>query len=305
MHNKNIYLTFLVLLLTSVGLFAQSTKKTHFVKPIIFQKRVTTLVGEKTRYYYSLSDSQPSTINIQGPGKIRVISRGRFIPKQGSNISYQIVYRVDGAELIYEKFSNVSRSKTATYKKGSLGVPGQLKDFEIEIGRGHHTIELFIKDKAIPVAARYSFTPSRNKKQEWIAFSPIQPTEPVDLVTRESTVNYYRFSIDKPLKVVVNGPTELRVLTRVENHYQMKGRIHYRMKVMEEGRIINTYQLSSRRSDITIYKSQTELIPGKACEFVIDVPKGRHTYIISPLDKDKNTLLGRFLLPKKDVKLKK
>ncbi len=74
---------------------------------------------------------------------------------------------------------------------------------------------------------------------------------------------------------------------------------------MEEGRIINTYQLSSRRSDITIYKSQTELIPGKACEFVIDVPKGRHTYIISPLDKDKNTLLGRFLLPKKDVKLKK
>jgi len=305
MQSKSIYLTLLVLLVIGVGLIAQSTKKTRFVKPVIFQKRVITLVGEKTRYYYSLSDDQPSTINIQGPGKLRIISRGRFIPKQGSYISYQINYMVDGAESISKKFSNVSRSKTATYKKGSLGVPGQLKDFEIEIGRGYHTIELFIEDKVIPVAVRYSFTPSRNKKQEWIAFSPIQPTEPVDLVTRESTVNYYRFSIDKPLKVMVNGPTELRVLTRVENHYQMKGRIHYRMEVMEEGKVINTYQLSSRRSDITMYKSQTELIPGKACEFVIDVPKGRHTYIISPLDKDKSTLLGRFLLPKKDVKLKK
>jgi len=305
MQKKNIYLTLLVLLVSWAGLFAQSNKKTRFVKPVIFQKRVTTLVGEKTRYYYSLNTDKPSTINIQGPGKIRVISRGRFIPKQGNNISYQINYIVDGAELISKMFSNISRSKTATYKNGSLGVPGQLKDFEIEIGRGYHTIELFIKDKSIPVAARYSFTPSRKKKQEWIAFSPIQPTEPVDLITRETTVNYYRFSIDEPLKVVVNGPTELRVLTRVENHYQMKGRIHYRMEVMEEGKVINTYQLSSRRSDITMYKSQTELIPGKACEFVIAVPKGRHTYIISPLDKDKSTLLGRFLLPKKDVKLKK
>ena len=83
----------------------------------------------------------------------------------------------------------------------------------------------------------------------------------------------------------------------------MKGRINYRVQVKENDVIRNTYQLSSRRSEIAIYNDNNELIPGKASEFVIDVPKGRHTYEIVPLDKDKNTLLGRFLLPKKDVKL--
>ncbi len=95
----------------------------------------------------------------------------------------------------------------------------------------------------------------------------------------------------------------MRVLTRIENHYQMKGRIHYRVQVKENNNIISTYQLSSQRSEIAVYKYDNELIPGKACEFVIDIPKGRHIYEISPLDRDKNSLLGRCLLPKKDVKL--
>jgi len=300
---KKIFLSLIIASLIFSGLKAQSGRKSHTIKPTVFKKRVTTIIGEKTRYYYSLSSDEPSTINFQGPGKLRVITRGRFIPKEGENISYQVVYSVDGEEQKKIKISNAERSKMATYLKGSLGVPGQLKDFEIEIGRGYHTIEFYLVNTKIPVAVRYYFTPTRYKKQEWISYNPTRPSTPVDLITKESTVNYYRFSMDKPLKVTVNGPTELRVLTRIENHYQMKGRIHYRMQVMESGTVINSYQLSSRRSEVTTYKNNTELVPGKACEFVINVPKGRHTYEILPLDKDKNTLLGRFLLPKKDVKL--
>jgi hypothetical protein len=38
---------------------------------------------------------------------------------------------------------------------------------------------------------------------------------------------------------------------------------------------------------------------------VIFVPEGKHVYEIIPLDKDKSSLLGRLLIPKKDVKLEK
>lgn len=157
----------------------------------------------------------------------------------------------------------------------------------------------------MPVAVRYIFTATKPKKKDWIVFSPLTPSEPVDLISRESTVSYYRFSMDKPLKLEINGPTELRVLTRIENHYQMRGRIHYRIQVKEDAEVINTYQLSSKRSEVAVYKEDKDLIPGKACEFVIIIPKGRHTYEIFPLDKDKSTVLGRCLLPEKDVKLKK
>ena len=42
----------------------------------------------------------------------------------------------------------------------------------------------------------------------------------------------------------------------------------------------------------------------KAREIVIDIPAGKHMIEIYPLDEDKNTLLGKLLFPKKDVKLK-
>jgi hypothetical protein len=85
----------------------------------------------------------------------------------------------------------------------------------------------------------------------------------------------------------------------------MKGRIQYRVQVKENNKVINTYQLSSRRSEVTVYEDDNTLIPGKGCEFVIEVPKGNHTYEILSLDQDKNTVLGRLLIPKKDVKLEK
>jgi hypothetical protein len=56
---------------------------------------------------------------------------------------------------------------------------------------------------------------------------------------------------------------------------------------------------------VAVYKDVKDLIPGTACEFVIYVPKGKHTYELLPLDKDKGSLLGRLLLPKKDVLLEK
>ncbi|MCU0370177.1 MAG: hypothetical protein MUC31_02080, partial [Bacteroidales bacterium] len=105
-----------------------------------------------------------------------------------------------------------------------------------------------------------------------------------------------------PLKVSIIGPTELRVLTRTENHFEMKGRIHYRVQVREGGNVLNTYQLSSEVSEVAIYKDVHDMVPGTACEFVIIVPDGKHVYEILPLDQDKSSLLGRLLIPVKDVR---
>jgi len=302
---KKTSIVLLILILAVSSIMGQSTRKAHYLKPTVFQKRITHIIAEKSRNYYSLNTEKPAIITLRGPGVLRVMTRGRFIPTEGNTIEYELLYNIDGSGWEKKKMSDVRRSKEATYLKTSLGVPGQLKDFEIPLIRGYHTIEFKLKDPNIPVAARYKFTPTKEKKQEWIAYSPLQTAEPVDLVSNEKIVHYYRFSSDKALKVEVNGPTELRVLTRIENHYQMKGRIHYRLQVRENEKVINTYQLSSRRSEVAVYKSNAELIPGKACEFVIDVPKGNHSYEIRPLDQDKSTVLGRLLIPKKDVKLVK
>ena len=295
-------LNLLIVLLSFSGIMAQSSKKPRYLKPTNYQKRITTIVSEKSRYYYSLSTNTPSLITVKGPGVIRVLSRGRFVPDAGKNIKYEVLYSVDGVEWNHVEISDVKRSTEAKYLKTSLGVPGQLKDFEIKLDRGYHSIEFKVKENEIPVAMRYKFIPTKAKEQEWVAFCPLRPSEPVDLISREKTYHYYRFSIENPLRVEVIGPTQLLVLSRIENHFQMKGRIYYRLQVKTEGEIINTYQLSSLRSEIAVYIDDESLIPGKACEFAIRVPEGKHIYKIIPLDENNSSVLGRFMLPKKDIK---
>jgi hypothetical protein len=293
-----------VLVSVDCTLNAQSATKSKSLKPTHYQKKVETVISGKPKSYYSLSAATASIITVQGPGKLIVNTRGRFIPAQTGKINYEIIYTLDGVSQKSVPFVAVDRSKDATYVNGVLGVPAQLKNFELSLGRGSHTIEFKLKDEKIPVAVRYVFKPVKDKKQEWITFSPTTPSDPVDLISGESTTSYYRFSLLKPLKVTIIGPTELRVLTRAENHVGMKGRIHYRMQVKEGDKVISTYQLSSEHSETAVYKENKDLIPGKACEIVVNVPAGSHTYMITPLDQDKNTLLGRLLIPKNDVKLK-
>lgn len=282
---------------------AQSSKK-RYLKPKGDVKKVPMVISEKNRTYYKLSSESESSIYVKGPGQLRVISRGKFSTSNGNKLRYDVLYSINGGKQEKESMSVLYPSKTAKYANGEIGLPGQSRDFEIELDRGYHNIDFLLGNSSNSVAARYMFTPTKPKKKTWISYSPLQPAEQVDLVTKEEVVGYYRFSKEKPLKVQVIGPTQLRFFSRIENHYHMKGKIQYRIQVKEKGDVLNTYQLSSSRSEITFYKDNKELVPGKGREFVINVPKGKHTYEIVPLDKDKSTILGRFLLPKSDVNIR-
>jgi len=302
---KKLILLILTCFIACSFISAQNAEKSRHLKPSNFTKKVTTVISGEERSYYSLSNEQPSVISVQGPGTLRVLTRGRFQTAQEDYISYEILYTIDGGEQKRVRMKDVVRSKQATYLNGSLGMPGDREDFDIELVRGDHTIEFLLKDGTVPVAVQYLFTPGKEKQQDWIDFSPLQPSEPVDLVSSETSVTYYRFSGAKPLRIEVNGPTELRVFTRVEYQYQMQGRVDYRLQLSENGKVMNTYQMSSTRSEVTIYKNDKNLIPGKASEFLVEVPSGKHVYQVVPLDPDKGTLLARIMFPKNDVKLSK
>jgi hypothetical protein len=302
---KKLILLTLLICLSGSFVLAQSAQTSKHLKPSGFSKKVTVVIEGKERSYYSLNAEQAAVISVSGPGTLRVLTRARFEPGSDTYLGYELFYTLDGGEQQKEKMRDVVRSTQATFLNGTLGIPGDRQDFGISLNRGDHTIEFLLKPGSPPVVAQYIFTPAKEKKQDWIDLSPVQPSEPVDLVSSESTAGYYRFSNEKPLKILVNGPTELRVFTRMEFQYQMQGRINYRVQVSEDGKVKNTYQMSSTRSEATQYKNEKSMVPGKASEFVIEVPSGQHVYQVLPLDQDKSTLLGRAMILKDDVKLVK
>ncbi len=265
------------------------------------QQTVPIFVSGLDRTYELLSAAEPRLVTVRGPGELRLISRARFKPTAQGALRYSLRLRLDGGveqEVVYD---DVERSRSAMFRDGTLGVPGQLMDYRLRLRRGYHNVEILPAPGGPQVYFRYLFKPKRERRRQWVSITPLLAPELVELVVRETLVDYYRNRPGEPFEVEVIGPTDLRIFTRVESTPEMRGRIHYRFQVREGGRVINTFQLSSRRSEIASYRSLDTLVPGRAAEVVIPVPAGRHRLRILPLDPDKSTLLARFMLPRDDL----
>lgn len=292
----------LLILIVILAFSGFNFSKPKIIKPTNSRSQFVLIESGKKKIFFEIPQKDPSIISVKGPGKLKVTTRAQFL-NDINKLSYIVYYNIDGNEYVKANFNDVMGSNKIKFEDNKNGNPGLAKDIEIELGPGEHNLNFRRQDDKPLIVARYVFSKIKEKKLKWVMLSPSRPKEPVDLVTHENAVHYYRFSKDKPLKMKINGPSILRVLTRFENHYDMKGTINYRLQLKENGNVIHTYLLNSTFSDVTSYKDNNKLIPGKAKEFYIEVPKGKHTYIITPLDKDKNTILARVLFPKKDVKL--
>lgn len=277
---------------------------TKVLKPKNANSKTTIIISGKNINYYPVKFDNPIIVTAKGPGTLKIITRAQIFSQTQNPLDYAVFYRINGTQKIDANFKSIKRDSKTKFKDESLGFPGTGENIIIELTRGENTIELWRAAENPVLYARFLLTEIKEKKINWVSMSPMFPNEPVSLVTNEEAVTYYRYSEKKPLKIKVIGPTTLKVLSRIENHYQMKGRINYRFQVKEDGTVKNTYQLSSVRSDVTVYKNGGGKTPGKANEIVITVPGGTHIYEVSPLDKDKNSILARILFPKKDVKLK-
>ena len=274
------------------------------LKPKNAKSKTTILISGKSRTYYPIMVKEPIIVSTKGPGILKIITRAQFNSQDPETLDYLCFYSINGNKKVREDFKDIKRDGKATFKDKSLGFPGTGENIVIELRQGDNTIELWSNTDSPKINARFLFTKIKEKKINWVSLSPSFPNEPVSLVTNEEVVTYYRFSSNKPLKIKITGPTTLRVLNRIENHFQMKGRIDYRLQVKEDGTIKNTYQLSSVRSEVTVYKRGCGKTLCKAREIVITVPGGTHIYEVIPLDKDKDEILARVLFPKNDVKLK-
>lgn len=297
--------TILAAALSTLALCAASgvsgKSKTTVLRPVESVPKVVVRVAGKERVYHALGSHGWTTIQVNGPGELRILTRSQCVSSRADAIGYSVAFRVDAAQPEEFQVEDSAPAAHASFVTGMSGVPGESEVCLLKVRPGRHTVRLMVRDSVTLVVARFLFTTGATKKTRWVSLAPLNPVEPVDLIAGEETVHYYRFSPDRPLRVSIIGPTRLRIMTRVENSFSMKGRANYRLQVTHNGEVLQSYQLSSKRSESTVYKHDMKHVPGRAREIVIVVPKGPQSYDIIPLDKE--TLLGQVTFPQKDVHL--
>lgn len=293
---------FKVFIFAVILIFAYNSiqAKSKTIKPVKNKKLAKVLIDKKQTTYYMLSSSKQTVLSIDGPGELKILSRALIMEKRKL---YTIYYEIDGIETGKISVNSASADSKAIFIDNPIPELSKLNKSKIKIGTGYHTIKLKLDKSSADVIAKFSFNQKKSKKHKWIEFQPTNKCESVSLIVNESPVSYLRFTKSNPMKISINGPTDLKVLTRNENNYEMRGRINYRISVKEDGKVLNTYLISTERSETAVYKENDKLVPGKAKDFIIKVPKGKHTYEIIPLDNEKSTLLGKILIPQKSANI--
>src|SRR5512134_3979554 len=77
---------------------ASSKVKRVELKPKEPGNAITIVNLGKARIYYPLSSEHSSVIPVKGPGRLRILTRGQFVPNGPDELAYRVVCKVDGTE---------------------------------------------------------------------------------------------------------------------------------------------------------------------------------------------------------------
>ena len=117
---KNVKFLILILALClPFGSLVQGSD-TKVLKPKNANTKIKTVISGKNRTYYPLQFKDPSIISVKGPGKLKIITRVRFVSDEEQRLNYNLYYKIDGTLKSKVEFNNVNRSKVASYKNYSL-----------------------------------------------------------------------------------------------------------------------------------------------------------------------------------------
>jgi hypothetical protein len=113
----------------------------------------------------------------------------------------------------------------------------------------------------------------------WRSIAPARSGAKADILVGSKTLTYYRFDSVAPLVLSVEGPTRLKILTRVRIPNDREEET-YAVTVTRDGEHTSTEEFTAPVSTDAHYVSFNSYRPGVIRRVYVDVPTGQHGYEI-------------------------
>jgi hypothetical protein len=288
----------LVVFMLAGPLFAQSESDGfRFFAPFSYDAKMEVLVSGKRREYFVLEEGHRIEIKVQGPSRLKVVSRVILKSAADSTEYTYLALRKDSRKTL-----TFSHRTYASDKVGFVGVgEGAIsvsRNKIVEIPRGEHVYSLYLpKGSGHKLLLRFALdTRAFTNGTRVVAVTPGEFTTQVDLVTAEEVSSYFRIGTGEHVALTLIGPATLKVMARIEFNVSMTGKQKWKVLVTEDGRVKSTYSLTSVKSDITTYREASDRVASRAEVFYVEIPAGEHGYEFSMPENHRTTLL-KFLLP--------
>jgi hypothetical protein len=257
-------------------------------------------ISDHEHTYFSIEKGNQLSIQVKGPSQIRILTRREFAAQPNQSVEYTIRYTMDSQ--VSERLNFTARPiDTARDLENPERLLGYLRKHSIDVPRGVHSYSFEIVDDSPRIWVRVQEQQtSYIENLRRIAIQPHQYTTAVDLDVKERIYTYYRIGNSDEIRLDVIGPTNLKILARLEYDNTMRGDQKYRFQVLEGDSVVETYSLSTKLSDVAKYIEPAYTLLSQGEKVYLDVPEGRHSYRVVLLDNHRSMLI-KFLIPVKDL----
>ena len=242
---------------------------------------VTVLVNEKPRIYFLVAKDAPLAIPIDGPGRLRLVSRAEVPRGAGSVVSYRL--RVSENGKILKDHATETSPASGVGVAGSNAVICKSRSVVLDIPPGSHRILISVLDVSAILVRPFMTSPQGNG-QARISITPVEAPRSVTVSEGEKLIPYYSLLPGRPVKFRIVGPTTVELSTRLDFDATMRGVQTYRLAISEKGRRIREVELKTTKAAATSYTDLKDRAASKISHTTIPLHEGENELAVELLE---------------------
>lgn len=241
------------------------------------QKPVVVLVKDRARHYFRITPQSPLVVPIEGPARLRVVSRAELPSGDPRSVSYRL-RALEGSTVLHEQRTE---SSTAPHVRltGARAAIGKSRRMVIDVPSGRHEVTLTVEGVPAVVVRLKRGTPMAGR-EDMVTLTPIDAARSVTVTEGQKTIPYHTTYAGKPVRLRVVGPSRLDLTLRLDFDATMRGAHAYRVAVTDNGRSLRELAFRTTKSTTASFTNQPDRIPSKFDQARIEIPPGPHDLAI-------------------------
>lgn len=244
---------------------------------------ITVLVKNKPRIYFRITPMTPLILSLDGPIRLRVVSRVDLPPDSKQPVSYHLKV-LDGNQVLDEQTTESSLSSAVRRVDDDRPV-GKGRRLVAGIPAGSHRITLTVEGVPAVLVRLHEAAPRTD--EEMVTLTPFVAPRSVLCREGEKTIPYFSVLHGQPVRLRVVGPTSLDLITRLDFDGRMRGTQVYRLRISDGDRTLREVEFETTKSTTASYTNLPDRVPSKFDRLQLPIAEGRHEIsveLLKPLD---------------------
>jgi hypothetical protein len=228
------------------------------------------IVTKKKDSYSILAKNQPVTLTVEGPTYLRIYTRIPWHDRSAKHEMYKVILQENEID---EKIITLE-SERSEVSKGKNGVPmSKWRSFYIEVPDGQNSYRLIHwSSPRDTILLKFAY----ESPKKWKDIAATEYLSVMEAIEEERFVTYYELPHDRSVTLRIEGPTKLKVISRLNYDAQTVGEQNYTLIVEDNGEI-EKFPIKCYKSEIITYADRKDIVPSAAKRSYINVADGLHT----------------------------